>query len=133
MSNIIRYTAANARMDKGRSRQSPNLSVRKEGTFRLNKAAMDLLGIKAEQHAEVLHDASSHEWYVRKGDKDGLPVRKGRNGAGFFRSVILHSAFAESYPDALESGNGRFLLATQAAKVDGVQAYAVLTSSSNKA
>lgn len=126
---IIRYTATNARMDKGQGRQDPNLSVRQEGTFRLNKATMKLLGIMAGDHVEVLCDQDANEWYLRKGDKTALPVRVGKNQAGFFRSVILHDAFMKSVPDALEGGNGRFLVAREACTVDGVKCHAVLTSS----
>lgn len=129
MSPIIRYTAANARMDKGQARQYPNLSVRREGAFRMNKATMKLLGVKAGDHVEVLHDQDANEWYLRKGDKTAMQVRTGKNHSGFFHSVILHDAFMKSVPDALEGGNGRFLVAREASTVDGVKCHAVLTSS----
>lgn len=124
---VIRYTAENARMLRGQSLLDPVLSMRDRGAFRLNRAAMEMIGLKPGDAIAVLHDTALNEWYLCSDSESGLTVNKGKNGAGQFISVILHAAFTSTLED--EPKSGRFLVAKKPTVVDGSPSYAIITSS----
>ncbi|HRH68844.1 MAG TPA: hypothetical protein PLB89_04985 [Flavobacteriales bacterium] len=129
---LTRYNMKNARLSHGLSVKDPVLSMRDIGSFRLNKALMELIGARVGDRVELLHDTNAKEWYLAFNKADGFELRKATNGGALFASVILRNAIVEDIGPVKKSNSWVVAKTPTEAETDNGKAWAILTSTAEQ-
>jgi len=121
---IKRYNTTNAKLKRGQAIGAPSVSIR-NGSFRLNRACCDLLGVEAGEGVEMIHDEKAGEWYLTKGGEDGFTLGATGNSALQFGSILMEQAMSGFLPEP-EGSTVKLNLAKVPTKVEGAQCFAIL-------
>lgn len=120
---LITYNA-----DNTVSKQSPKLSIRKQGGVFLNKAAVDNFGLKAGDKIEFVNDEDSpREWYIKciLSDK-GFELKDSKFNSLTFNSKVLTDAILDSIKF---DHSAAMLLSSSKTTIDGNDYWVIVTGS----
>jgi hypothetical protein len=108
----------------------PRISFDDKGVIRINKTAVQAIGLKAGDKVSFLQDEENPtDWYLSK-DKDGFPTRDVNDSGGLVinSSKTRNDFYASLFEANEEEGRRSFPLAIEPEKNNGMLLYAILTA-----
>lgn len=124
------FNTENSVSHRGHKNGPPSLGITfSSGLVTINKAAAELLSLKAGDQVVILQDADEEtDWYLEKVKTKGFPLRQMKEGNGslLFNNAHVTKIMADSM--TFTGKSGRILIAGQPTKLDKRNLWALLTA-----